>query len=183
MKKIAFFDTKPYDKESFDRLNNGRYEIGYFETRLTAAALSLAETNERRMFLTAVAAVISLFTVFSSSSYFVGTVEPFFIALPFLSVFEGVHHGHPTRHILPYVSRNSNGQFDYIFTAGNGEWETGNGDEKTGRVAARRRTGASALSCDLPAGDLLAVCRLHDTLAVAVVHDLAAVVGRDCRRA
>ena len=39
MKKIAFFDTKPYDKESFDRLNNGRYEIRYFETRLTAAAL------------------------------------------------------------------------------------------------------------------------------------------------
>ena len=38
MKKIAFFDTKPYDKESFDRLNNGRYEIRYFETRLTAAA-------------------------------------------------------------------------------------------------------------------------------------------------
>ena len=24
MKKIAFFDTKPYDRESFDRLNNGR---------------------------------------------------------------------------------------------------------------------------------------------------------------
>ena len=43
MKKIAFFDTKPYDRESFDRLNNGRYEIRYFETRLTAAALPLAE--------------------------------------------------------------------------------------------------------------------------------------------
>ena len=42
MKKIAFFDTKPYDKESFDRLNNWRYEIRYFETRLTAAALPLA---------------------------------------------------------------------------------------------------------------------------------------------
>lgn len=26
MKRIAFFDTKQYDKESFDRLNNGRYE-------------------------------------------------------------------------------------------------------------------------------------------------------------
>ena len=34
MKKIAFFDTKPYDKESFDKLNNGRYDIRYFETRL-----------------------------------------------------------------------------------------------------------------------------------------------------
>ena len=43
MKKIAFFDTKPYDKESFDKLNNGRYEIKYFETRLTTAALPLAE--------------------------------------------------------------------------------------------------------------------------------------------
>ena len=43
MKKIAFFDTKPYDKESFDKLNNGRYEIKYFETRLTAAALALAD--------------------------------------------------------------------------------------------------------------------------------------------
>ena len=38
MKKIAFFDTKPYDKESFERQNNGRYDIRYFETRLTAAA-------------------------------------------------------------------------------------------------------------------------------------------------
>ena len=43
MKKIAFFDTKNYDKESFDRLNAGRYDIRYFETRLTAAALPLAE--------------------------------------------------------------------------------------------------------------------------------------------
>ena len=43
MKKIAFFDTKPYDRESFDKLNGGRYEIKYFETRLTAAALPLAE--------------------------------------------------------------------------------------------------------------------------------------------
>ena len=34
MKKVAFFDTKPYDKESFDRLNNGRYDIRYFETTL-----------------------------------------------------------------------------------------------------------------------------------------------------
>ncbi len=43
MKKIAFFDTKPYDRESFDKINGGRYEIKYFETRLTAAALPLAE--------------------------------------------------------------------------------------------------------------------------------------------
>ena len=43
MKKIAFFDTKPYDKESFERQNNGRYDIRYFETRLTEAALPLAD--------------------------------------------------------------------------------------------------------------------------------------------
>ena len=43
MKKIAFFDTKSYDRESFDRKNNGRYDIRYFETRLTAAALPLAD--------------------------------------------------------------------------------------------------------------------------------------------
>jgi hypothetical protein len=42
MKKIAFFDTKPYDKESFERQNNGRYEIKYFETRLTAATVLVA---------------------------------------------------------------------------------------------------------------------------------------------
>ena len=30
MKKLAFFDTKPYDRESFDRLNAGRYDIRFF---------------------------------------------------------------------------------------------------------------------------------------------------------
>ena len=43
MKTIAFFDTKPYDRESFDRANAGRYDIRYFETHLSAAALPLAE--------------------------------------------------------------------------------------------------------------------------------------------
>lgn len=43
MKKIAFFDAKSYDKDSFDQLNQGRYEIRYFETRLSPAALPLAE--------------------------------------------------------------------------------------------------------------------------------------------
>ena len=46
MKRLAFFDTKPYDRESFDRLNAGRYEIRYFETRLTAAALPLADGSD-----------------------------------------------------------------------------------------------------------------------------------------
>ncbi|MBO7618924.1 MAG: 2-hydroxyacid dehydrogenase [Victivallales bacterium] len=43
MKTIAFFDAKPYDRESFDQFNNGRYDIRYFDTRLTAAALPLAK--------------------------------------------------------------------------------------------------------------------------------------------
>ncbi|MBE6761835.1 MAG: 2-hydroxyacid dehydrogenase [Ruminococcaceae bacterium] len=34
MKRIAFFDTKPYDKIWFDEYNNGRYEIVYFEGKL-----------------------------------------------------------------------------------------------------------------------------------------------------
>lgn len=33
MQKIAFFDTKPYDRESFDRANRN-YEIHYYESRL-----------------------------------------------------------------------------------------------------------------------------------------------------
>ena len=34
--KIAFFDAKDYDKESFDRANeSGEYEITYFETKLS----------------------------------------------------------------------------------------------------------------------------------------------------
>lgn len=48
MKKIAFFDTKPYDKESFERQNNGRYDIRYFETRLTAAGGVAACRRMRR---------------------------------------------------------------------------------------------------------------------------------------
>ena len=43
MKTIALFDTKPYDRESFEQYNNGRYDIRFFETRLTAAALPLAK--------------------------------------------------------------------------------------------------------------------------------------------
>ena len=34
MKRIAFFDTKPYDKIWFDEFNNGKYEIVYFEGKL-----------------------------------------------------------------------------------------------------------------------------------------------------
>ena len=43
MKTLAFFDAKPYDRESFGARNAGRYDIRWFETRLTAAALPLAD--------------------------------------------------------------------------------------------------------------------------------------------
>ncbi|HOA30741.1 MAG: 2-hydroxyacid dehydrogenase [Clostridia bacterium] len=33
-KKIAFFDTKAYDKHFFDMYNNGEFEIQYFESKL-----------------------------------------------------------------------------------------------------------------------------------------------------
>lgn len=34
MKRVAFFDTKSYDKLWFDKYNNGRYELVYFEGKL-----------------------------------------------------------------------------------------------------------------------------------------------------
>ena len=45
--KIAFFDTKPYDRLSFDSMK-GRYgfEIDYFESRLTPVSAKLAEGHE-----------------------------------------------------------------------------------------------------------------------------------------
>ncbi len=42
-KKIAFFDTKPYDKESFDEINkNYGFEITYFKSHLTKDNIVLA---------------------------------------------------------------------------------------------------------------------------------------------
>lgn len=42
--KIAFFDAKDYDKESFDRANkSGEYEITYFETKLSEDTVKLTE--------------------------------------------------------------------------------------------------------------------------------------------
>lgn len=44
MKKIAFYDTKPYDKQSFERINAAYgFEISYFETKLTARTAVLAD--------------------------------------------------------------------------------------------------------------------------------------------
>lgn len=45
MRKLAFFDTKPYDKVWFDRLNTG-YEILYFENKLNPHTARLANGCE-----------------------------------------------------------------------------------------------------------------------------------------
>lgn len=42
MKKIAFFDAKPYDRQWFDK-ENSKYDIHYIEARLTPATARLAE--------------------------------------------------------------------------------------------------------------------------------------------
>lgn len=43
MEKIAFFDAKPYDKEWFDKINNNKYEIIYYESRLRPESARLAD--------------------------------------------------------------------------------------------------------------------------------------------
>jgi D-lactate dehydrogenase len=43
MEKIAFFDTKPYDREWFDKINT-KYEICYFEGRLRPESAKLADS-------------------------------------------------------------------------------------------------------------------------------------------
>jgi len=42
MEKIAFYDSKIYDKESFNSLNGGRYSIKYIEAKLSADTAVLA---------------------------------------------------------------------------------------------------------------------------------------------
>ena len=41
--KIAFFDAKDYDRDSFIKSNEDKYQIDYFETRLTEDTCRLAE--------------------------------------------------------------------------------------------------------------------------------------------
>lgn len=41
MKRIAFFDTKPYDRLWFDRANDGRFDITYYETKLVPRSVRL----------------------------------------------------------------------------------------------------------------------------------------------
>lgn len=43
MIKIGFFDAKDYDSESFDRANDGKYEIRYFDTHLNKDTAALAK--------------------------------------------------------------------------------------------------------------------------------------------
>src|SRR5574344_683448 len=43
MKKIAFYDTKPYDKIWFDKLNDNRYKFKYLENRLEEDTAILAK--------------------------------------------------------------------------------------------------------------------------------------------
>ena len=43
MKRIAFFDTKPYDRLWFDRFNDGRYEIVYFEGKLNENTVRITD--------------------------------------------------------------------------------------------------------------------------------------------
>ncbi len=45
MKKIAFFDAKPYDKEWFDQ-ENSHYDIQYLESKLTPATAQLAAGSD-----------------------------------------------------------------------------------------------------------------------------------------
>lgn len=46
MKKVAFFDTKTYDKNWFDECNKDRYEILYFESKLNEQTVGLAQGTD-----------------------------------------------------------------------------------------------------------------------------------------
>ncbi len=46
MKKIALFDTKSYDKEWFEKCNNERYEIIYYDSKLSEQTVELAKGAE-----------------------------------------------------------------------------------------------------------------------------------------
>lgn len=46
MKKLAMFDVKPYDRVFFDKAAAGRYELRYFESKLSAATAPLAKGSE-----------------------------------------------------------------------------------------------------------------------------------------
>ena len=41
--RLAFFDTKEYDRLSFDKINNGKYDITYFDVLLSSDTVILAK--------------------------------------------------------------------------------------------------------------------------------------------
>lgn len=46
MIRIAMFDTKPYDKSWFEKMNENRYEIHFFESKLNEDTVSLTQGYE-----------------------------------------------------------------------------------------------------------------------------------------
>lgn len=46
MKTIAFFDAKKYDIDSFNSVNDGRYELRFYDTKLSADSVELARGKD-----------------------------------------------------------------------------------------------------------------------------------------
>jgi D-lactate dehydrogenase len=72
MLKVAFFDTKPYDKEIFESLNKQYgFEIMYFEERLNDNTVKLSEGFD----------VVSIFVQDKASSYVVNKLNEYGVKL------------------------------------------------------------------------------------------------------
>ena len=46
MKTIAFFDSKKYDIEAFETVNGGRYELRWYDTKLSIDSVELARGKD-----------------------------------------------------------------------------------------------------------------------------------------
>ena len=46
MKTIAFFDSKKYDIEAFEAVNGGRYELRWYDTKLSIDSVELARGKD-----------------------------------------------------------------------------------------------------------------------------------------
>ena len=46
MKTIAFFDSKKYDIEAFEAVNDGRYELRWYDTKLSIDSVELARGKD-----------------------------------------------------------------------------------------------------------------------------------------
>jgi D-lactate dehydrogenase len=72
MTKIAFFDTKPYDKEIFETLNKDYgFDITYFEERLNDMTVKLAEGYD----------IVTIFVQDKASSYVVNKLHEYGVKL------------------------------------------------------------------------------------------------------